>query len=123
MTTEGGSTTSTTTRAEAIVEFLEGEGVNYELIEHEPTMSGADEARTMHQPPDQVAKTIVLHDGSAYVIAAIPPQSGSTCTSSANCSAPPGSCGSPARTRSRATFLPWRSARCRPSSRWCPRPR
>jgi len=72
MTTEAGSTTPTTTRAVAIVEFLEGEGVNYELIEHEPTMSGADEARTMHQPSDQVAKTIVLHDGSAYVIAAIP---------------------------------------------------
>ena len=71
MTTEDGST-PTTTRAEAIVEFLEGEGVDYELIEHEPTMSGADEARIMHQPPDRVAKTIVLHDGSAYAIAAIP---------------------------------------------------
>jgi Ala-tRNA(Pro) deacylase len=46
--------------------------VDYELIEHEPTMSAAAEARTMHQSPDQVAKTIVLHDGSVYVIAAIP---------------------------------------------------
>ena len=72
MTAEDGSTTPTPTRAEAIVEFLKSEGVNYELIEHEPTMSGADEARTMHESPDQVAKTIVLHDGSAYVIAAIP---------------------------------------------------
>jgi Ala-tRNA(Pro) deacylase len=66
------SNTPTTTRAEAIVEFLRGEGVDYELIEHEPTMSAAGEARTMHQSPDQVAKTIVLHDGSVYVIAAIP---------------------------------------------------
>jgi len=72
MATEGGSATPTTTRAEAIVEFLRGEGVDYELIEHEPTMSAAGEARTMHQSPDQVAKTIVLHDGSVYVIAAIP---------------------------------------------------
>ena len=72
MTTENVSTTPTTTRAEAIVDFLEGEGVDYELIEHEPTMSAAAEARTMHQSPDQVAKTIVLHDGSVYVIVAIP---------------------------------------------------
>ena len=72
MTAEGSSTIPASTRTEAIVEFLDGAGVHYELIEHEPTMSGADEARTMHQPPDQVAKTIVLHDGSAYVIAAIP---------------------------------------------------
>ena len=72
MRTEDGSTTPTTTRAEAIVDFLEGEGVDYELIEHEPTMSAAAEARTMHQSPEQVAKTIVLHDGGVYVIAAIP---------------------------------------------------
>jgi Ala-tRNA(Pro) deacylase len=72
MRTEDGSTTPTTTRAGAVVEFLEGEGVKYELIEHEPTMSGADEVRTLHQPPEQVAKTLILHDGSAYVIAAIP---------------------------------------------------
>jgi len=72
MRTEDASTTPTTTRAEAIVDFLEGEGVDYELIEHEPTMSAAAEARTMHQSPEQVAKTIVLHDGSVYLIAAIP---------------------------------------------------
>jgi Ala-tRNA(Pro) deacylase len=72
MTAEDGSSTPTTTQAGAIVEFLEGEGVSYELIEHDPTMSGADEARTMHLPPDQVTKTIVLHDGSAYMFAAIP---------------------------------------------------
>lgn len=62
----------TTTRAEAIAEFLEAEGIKHELVEHEPTMSAAAEARATHHPPDQVAKSIVLHDGSAYVIAAIP---------------------------------------------------
>src|SRR6185437_5934910 len=69
MTIDGGLVP---TRAEAIVEFLEGEGVSYELIEHEPTLSAAAEARTTHHLSDQVAKTIVLHDGSGYVIAAIP---------------------------------------------------
>ena len=72
MATEYVSSTPMTTRAEAIVEFLEGEGVDYELIEHEPTMSAAAEARTMHQSPDQVAKTVILHDDGMYVIAAIP---------------------------------------------------
>ncbi len=66
------STPPATTRAEAIADFLEGAGVGYELVEHAPTMSAAAEARTTHHPPDQVAKTIVLHDGNVYVIAAIP---------------------------------------------------
>jgi Ala-tRNA(Pro) deacylase len=60
------------TRFEAITEFLDGEGVEHELIEHEPAMSAAAEARATYQPPDRIAKTVVLHDGSAYVIAAIP---------------------------------------------------
>jgi Ala-tRNA(Pro) deacylase len=61
-----------TTGTGAIVEFLDGAGIGYELVEHEPVMSAAGEARVAHVPPDQVAKTVVLHDGSAYVIAAIP---------------------------------------------------
>jgi Ala-tRNA(Pro) deacylase len=67
-----GSGSPTTTRSGAVVAFLQGEGINYELIEHEPTMSAAAEGRATHVPADQVAKTVVLHDGSAYVIAAIP---------------------------------------------------
>jgi Ala-tRNA(Pro) deacylase len=35
-------------------------------------MSAAAEARVAHRPPDEVAKTVLLHDGVAYVIAAIP---------------------------------------------------
>ncbi len=61
-----------TTRFDAIVDFLDGAGVAHELVEHETVMSAAAEARAAHQPPEQVAKTVVLHDGSAYVIAAIP---------------------------------------------------
>jgi Ala-tRNA(Pro) deacylase len=61
-----------TTRVDAIVEFLEGVQVAYELIEHEPAMSAGAEAHVARQPPEKVAKTIVLHDGTVYVIAAIP---------------------------------------------------
>jgi Ala-tRNA(Pro) deacylase len=59
------------TRVEAIVEFLEGASVPFELLEHEPVTSASAEAHVADQPPQKVAKTIVLHDGSAYVIAAV----------------------------------------------------
>ena len=72
MTNEDSVGGMATTCTGAIVEFLDGAGVDYELVEHEPVMSAAAEARVAHAPPDQVAKTVVLHDGSAYVIAAIP---------------------------------------------------
>src|SRR5271169_3676655 len=61
-----------TTRVEAILDFLDGVGIAYELVQHEPVMSAAVEARITHVPPDQAAKTVVLHDGSSYVIAAVP---------------------------------------------------
>jgi Ala-tRNA(Pro) deacylase len=72
MASKHSSETITTTRHDAIVGFLEGERVPYELLEHEPVMSAIAEARVAGRPLDEVAKTVVLHDGSAYVIAAIP---------------------------------------------------
>jgi len=72
MTREGTPGSLESTRVEAITGFLDGAGVAYELVEHEPVMSAAAEARVAHVPPDQVAKTVVLHDGIVYVIAAIP---------------------------------------------------
>ncbi|HUN78580.1 MAG TPA: hypothetical protein VMU32_06660 [Solirubrobacteraceae bacterium] len=57
--------------ADAIAGFLEGAGVAFELVEHEPTIRGPAKAHAAHMPPEQVAKTVVLRDGGAYVIAAI----------------------------------------------------
>jgi Ala-tRNA(Pro) deacylase len=68
----GTGSSPSTMRAGAIVEFLEGQGVDHTLIEHAPTMSASAEARATHYPPEEVAKTVVLHDGSRYVIAVIP---------------------------------------------------
>lgn len=62
----------TSTHATAVAAYLEGEGVACRLIKHEPTMSAVAEARAANLSPDQVAKTVVLHDGTRYVIAAIP---------------------------------------------------
>lgn len=61
----------TGTHVEAIAGFLEGASVEFELVEHEPTMSASAEAHAVDVTPERVAKTIVLHDGRAYVIAAI----------------------------------------------------
>jgi Ala-tRNA(Pro) deacylase len=71
MIKNSGSGAMTTTGVEAIVGFLDGVAVPYELIEHSTVMSAAAEAQVAHMPPGQVAKTVVLHDGSAYVIVAI----------------------------------------------------
>ncbi len=64
----------TPTHVAAITEYLEGERVPYDLVEHEPVMSAAAEADATGEAPDHVAKTIVLHHTAtgAYVIAAIP---------------------------------------------------
>jgi len=72
MSDEANHSALTTTRAEAIAAFLDGAGVKYELREHPSAMSATAEARVAHVPPEEVAKTVVLHDGSAYVLAAIP---------------------------------------------------
>jgi len=61
-----------TTHVSAITEFLDGARIAHEVIEHDEVMSAAAEASATHVPPDQVAKTVVLLAGDAYVIAAIP---------------------------------------------------
>jgi Ala-tRNA(Pro) deacylase len=71
MTDEKSRSAITTTRVDAVVEFLQGARVTYALIEHEPVMSATAEAHVADQPPEKVVKTIVLHDGRAYLIAAI----------------------------------------------------
>lgn len=63
---------ASTTGVAAITEYLDGQGVTYELVEHEPTMSAAAEARATQRPPHRVAKTVVLQDGSGYVLAIVP---------------------------------------------------
>jgi prolyl-tRNA editing enzyme YbaK/EbsC (Cys-tRNA(Pro) deacylase) len=60
----------TSTRVDAIRAYLEGAGIPYELVEHRPVDTAAAEARAAELAPQMVAKTIVLHDGNVYVIAA-----------------------------------------------------
>jgi prolyl-tRNA editing enzyme YbaK/EbsC (Cys-tRNA(Pro) deacylase) len=72
MTSKDRPRTVATANVAAIAEFLDGARIPFELVEHNPSMSAAAEAHVTHQPPDQVAKTVVLHDGTPCVIAAIP---------------------------------------------------
>lgn len=57
---------------EAVTRHLEEEGVEFEVIEHEPTMTAMAEAHAAHVPPDGVAKTLVVHADGGYVLAVIP---------------------------------------------------
>ena len=71
MSNESSGRAIASTHAEAIAGFLQGAGVAYELVEHEPTESAAAEARSTGEPPERTAKTVILHDGRSYVIAAV----------------------------------------------------
>jgi Ala-tRNA(Pro) deacylase len=56
----------------AVTEFLEREGVPYEVVEHERTESAAAEARAAGVPASDVAKTVVLRDQDGVRLAVIP---------------------------------------------------
>lgn len=52
--------------------FLSGHGVVHKVIEHEPAFSAAAEARASHVPAHEAAKTVVLEDRGAYLLALVP---------------------------------------------------
>jgi Ala-tRNA(Pro) deacylase len=60
------------TRIAAVTEYLRGEGIKHEVIEHPETLSAAAEASATDRPAQQVAKTVVLHDHGAYLLAVLP---------------------------------------------------
>jgi Ala-tRNA(Pro) deacylase len=56
----------------AVTEFLEREGVRYEVVEHKRTHTAAAEARAAGMPPTDVAKTVVLRDEEGLRLAVVP---------------------------------------------------
>ena len=56
----------------AVTRFLDEAGVSYELVEHPPTFSALDEARTTGTGPSSTAKTLLLHDRVAWRLAVLP---------------------------------------------------
>ena len=66
------TTAITSTHSAAVVEFLHGHGVAFEVLEHPHTESAAAEAGATGRPASQVGKTVVLQDGAAYALAILP---------------------------------------------------
>jgi Ala-tRNA(Pro) deacylase len=52
--------------------YLGSHGVEHEVIEHRPTPTAAADARAASVRPDQAAKTVVLQDHGAYMLAIVP---------------------------------------------------
>ena len=52
--------------------FLEGRGVAYELIPHEPTGSSEETARASHVALEQLVKSVLLVDDRGYALAVVP---------------------------------------------------
>jgi Ala-tRNA(Pro) deacylase len=55
-----------------LIEYLEWQGVDYELIEHKYTQNSLQTAREAHVPAEQLAKCVLLEDENDYLMAVIP---------------------------------------------------
>lgn len=60
------------TVAKKVDRFLVESGVPYEIIAHERTDSASRTAQASHVHGDQVAKTVILHDGERYLLGVVP---------------------------------------------------
>jgi Ala-tRNA(Pro) deacylase len=56
----------------SVHDFLDREGVQYEVILHTATRDAAHTAQAARVPGDRLAKSVVLEDDSGYVMAIIP---------------------------------------------------
>ena len=56
----------------SVHDYLDREGVQYEVIVHTPTRDAAHTAEAVRVPGDRLAKSVVLEDDSGYVMAIIP---------------------------------------------------
>jgi Ala-tRNA(Pro) deacylase len=55
-----------------VMRFLEEAGAPFEVVEHEPTFTAADDARAAHAELAFTAKTLALHDRDGWRIAVLP---------------------------------------------------
>lgn len=56
----------------SVHDYLDREGVQYEVISHTATRDAAHTAQAARVPGDRLAKSVVLEDDSGYVMAIIP---------------------------------------------------
>jgi Ala-tRNA(Pro) deacylase len=55
-----------------VTDYLDARGVPYELLHHDPTMSGVEEAGVLHVDVDHVLKAVVIDSRGRHVVAVIP---------------------------------------------------
>lgn len=58
--------------AGALSAYLKAHSVEHEIVEHDAAFTAASEARAADVAPDHAAKTVVLQDGGAYLLALVP---------------------------------------------------
>jgi len=58
--------------AMTLKEYLNTEGVEYDLVEHAYSFNTGQAAEHAHVSGDMIAKGVVLHDDDGYVMAVIP---------------------------------------------------
>ncbi len=58
--------------AQTLINYLQERGVSYDLVKHEHTERAVDSAHAAHIPAHQVAKAVVLHDESGFVVSVLP---------------------------------------------------
>lgn len=59
-------------KTDAVTEYLNGQQVEYEVVEHGERFTAAAEARASGVGPEDAAKDVVLRRGDEYVLAVIP---------------------------------------------------
>lgn len=57
---------------DAVRQFLEGQEVHCEVVEHQETFAATTEARVAGLDPHETAKTVILHDRTGLSAAVIP---------------------------------------------------
>jgi len=60
------------TIASKLRQYLDGEGVHYDVVTHPRTSTSSQSAESAHIPGDRVAKSVVIHHELGYVLAVVP---------------------------------------------------
>ena len=60
------------TIAPTLQKYMDEQGIRYDLVLHEPTLTALGSAHAGHIPSDRLAKAVVLGDGGRYTLAVLP---------------------------------------------------
>jgi Ala-tRNA(Pro) deacylase len=58
--------------AKRLQDYLDREGIRYEVVEHSRTTTSSQTAQAAHVPGRRVAKSVVVHHELGYVLAVVP---------------------------------------------------